>query len=214
MLMGNENQNLDILHDHYKESFTQIRDREKVRDKIFLWVSLLLGLLFLEVHFPLVIKEMFTEASASCLKFNPGKVPVNILASITWAILFIMSIRYCQLCITVDRQYKYLHLLEDKLSKAIGDKKLFRREGKAYKTNYPAFSRWAWIFYTILFPVIMLFVLIIILISEFKQVQTNFYFIFDLLIAIALSTSFILYRGVGHYKKWDKKRKSKKENNG
>ena len=44
--------NVDILHDHYKESFSHIRDREKQRDRLFLFLIGVLGLLFLEVQYP------------------------------------------------------------------------------------------------------------------------------------------------------------------
>lgn len=205
-----KNKNMEILHDHYKESFTLIRDREKARDKIFLWVALLLGFLFLEVNFPSVIKEMFTEATNSGLKFNPSKAPINILGSITWAVFFIMSIRYCQLCITVERQYKYLHFLEEKISGFIGESDLYRREGKAYQDNYPVFTKWAWIFYTILFPVAILIVMTLILSTEFQHPESKFYVRFDIIMAASIALSFIFYRGVGHLKKLKKKKQKNK----
>ncbi len=211
MLMGDENQHLDILHDHYKDSFSLIREREKTRDKAFFWIVLLLGLLFLEVQYPTVIKAMFTEVSGSGFKFNPAKVPIGILASITWVLMFIMTLRYFQFCITVDRQYNYLHLLEDKISDSINEEDVYRREGKAYKSEYPAFTWWARIFYTLLFPVVSMLVMFIIVKSEHKQGILIFNFYFDVILALGITISIILYRGLGFYNKWNKKRQKVKD---
>ena len=197
---------IDVLHDHYKESFKLIREREKSRDKAFLWIVLLLGLLFLGVQYPTLIKAMFTEVSGSGFKFNPAEVPIGILASITWVIMFIMTVRYFQFCITVDRQYNYLHLLEDKISDSINEKDVYRREGKAYRSEYPAFTWWARIFYTILFPAVSMLVMIIIIKSEYKQGILIFNFYFDVIMALGITLSIILYRGLGFYNKWKKKR--------
>lgn len=85
---------IEILHDHYKESFALIRDREKIRDRFFIWVILLFCLLFLAVNYPSAVNKMFTEIATNGMKFNPSEIPINILTSTAWAMFFVITIRY------------------------------------------------------------------------------------------------------------------------
>ena len=204
-MSGSEAFTTNILHDHYKESFTQIREREKRRDKTFLLLAVLLGLLFLEVEYPTVVKDLFKETSASAVKIDPSMVPIAILASLTWSLLLVFVIRYCQMCITVDRQYDYLHMLEDRLSPLVGDGKLYRREGKVYLDDYPAFSKWAWFFYVVVFPLTTAVVCIAMLVVEFSQEDSQFNVWYDLVMLVGVAVSLGLYRGVGFFKRLNEK---------
>ena len=44
---------LEVLHDHYKESFSYIRERERERDRLFLILIALFALLALEIQYPI-----------------------------------------------------------------------------------------------------------------------------------------------------------------
>ena len=54
---GNEltEKQLDILHDHYKETFARMREVEAKRDRLFLGVIGLFALLSLEIGYPAAV---------------------------------------------------------------------------------------------------------------------------------------------------------------
>ena len=55
-MQPSENTRFEALYDHYKDTFGRIRDREQRRDRLFLWLIGLLGVLFLFADYPQVIK--------------------------------------------------------------------------------------------------------------------------------------------------------------
>lgn len=190
---------LNILHDHYKESFSQIREREKQRDLLFLVLIALLGSLFLEVQYPADLQRIFNEISTSSTKKSLNALnalPVSIITSATWTVFLVIMLRYCQNSITVDRQYKYLHKLEDTISSLLGDDSIYTREGKAYLKDYPSFSNCVWIFYTGIFPLIVIGLQAYLIYLEFgSQLSVEYNACYDSIMAVGVFISLILYRG-------------------
>ena len=90
------------------------------------------------------------------------------IQSIIWFILLAIVIKYFQSVIFIERQYSYLHSLENILSEDYKDG-AFTREGKSYLNNYPVFLNWASFLYTILFPAILAIVTASKIIGEYKQ---------------------------------------------
>ena len=190
-----DKQKIEILHEHYQESFTYIRERERRRDHFFLFLILLIGALFLQVQYPINFKEALGDLNIQNTELNLRAIPLEPLLSVTWTFLMVLSLQYCQVSINTERQYSYLHLLENRLSKAFGDEDIYRREGKAYLDKYPIFSEWAWIFYTIMFPLIMVASVPFLLYLEISQLNNAVYYkIYDGLLGIGVIISFLLYR--------------------
>ena len=186
---------LNILHDHYKESFAYIREREKSRNRLFLLVILLTGALFLQIQYPLNFKAAIKELKLPNTNLSLESLPLSSLLSMTWTFLFVITLQYCQHSINVERQYRYLHLLEDKISDLLGDADIYRREGKAYLKDYPAFSNWAWVFYTFLFPLLMLVSVIALFVLEFGKLNYSIYYeIYDGFVGTGVLVSLFLYR--------------------
>ena len=126
---------LDVLHDHYKESFSHIREREKQRDRLFLVLIGLFALLSLQILYPTDFGGALGPLKVSGAEVDIGALPLPALLSASWVFTFAIALRYCQVSINVERQYPYLHALEDKISAAIGDPDLYRREGGEYLRN-------------------------------------------------------------------------------
>src|SRR5215217_8064842 len=103
---------LEVLHDHYKESFSYIRERERERDRLFLILIALFALLALEIQYP-----------------------INFRGAVGTLTVLVITFRYCRASSNVEGQYTYLHTLEDKISAELKDKELYRREGKAYESE-------------------------------------------------------------------------------
>jgi len=135
--MGSKDKQLEILHDHYKESFSLIRSREKQRDILFLVLIALFALLIVEIKYPLNFGEAIGNLNLQFGDIQLAKLPLAALLSVSWVFTFTIALRYCQTTVAVDVQYRYLHMLESKISKFFNDTNLYRREGKAYLEDYP-----------------------------------------------------------------------------
>ncbi len=186
---------LDVLHDHYKESFSHIREREKQRDRLFLVLIGLFALLSLQILYPADFGGALGPLKVSGAEVDIGALPLAALLSASWVLTFAIALRYCQVSINVERQYSYLHTLEEKISEALGDPDLYRREGSAYLQDYPLFSDWAWICYAFVFPVIAALATLALVVAEWRGLPGPLpYKLFDSVLALAILVSFFLYR--------------------
>jgi len=186
---------LNILHDHYKESFLYIRDREKHRDRLFLLIIALIGILFLEIQYVEIFPNIFKNINLESFNLDLSTVPIFVFLSITWTYLFILVLKYCQIAISIERQYEYLYILEKKITNIFNDKEIYSREGRAYIKNYPIFSEFAWIFYVLIFPIIVILSTALLLYFEWNMENTVYYhLIYDSLLVLGVVLSFILYR--------------------
>jgi hypothetical protein len=104
-------------------------------------------------------------------------------------------LKYCQVAKAVERQYTYLHLLEDRISDRLGDADVYRREGRAYQEKYPHLLNWAWVYYTILFPVALTVAVVYLLVVECTSLQASVLSkAFDVVFGISILASLGLYR--------------------
>lgn len=145
---------LEILHDHHKDSFEHIREREKQRDRLFLIVIALLGLLLLQLQYN---SAGISEIAVLGAKLLLDKLPGAVILSATWTFFLVLLVRYYQATVVVENQYDYLHRLEQHISGLLGNEKLYRRESSAYLVKKAqGFRTWIWRFYTIAFPAIVI----------------------------------------------------------
>jgi len=79
----------------------------------------------------------------------------DVLSTILWFALLSFVIRYFQVNVFINRQYNYLHELEEKFTKLFGEE-VITREGKHYLSEYPYFSNWVDILYTWIFPTLLM----------------------------------------------------------
>lgn len=199
---------LDILYDHYKDTFSHIRDWEKQRNRSFFIVIALVGLLFLEVGYPANLAQVLGEVDASSIKLSLRAIPVPALLSATWTFLVLVVLQYCQTSVHIERQYNYLHAVENGLSSTYGGGVIFHREGKVYMDDYPWLSWWAWFFYTLMFPaIIVVAVLTLIALERFGLNEPRYYFGYNCVSAIAILISLALYRFLPpFFRLWRKKK--------
>jgi hypothetical protein len=149
---------LEILHDHHKDSFSYIRDREKQRDRLFLLEIALIAFLAVAVLFTANLGAVLQSVKFADAQANLGQLPIPAVITGSWAFLFALTLRYCQVGIVVERQYDYLHVLEARISSEFGDSNLYVRESAAYLRSYPVFSSWAWVSYVYIFPTLIVLV--------------------------------------------------------
>ena len=145
----------EILHDHYKDTFAIVCDRERQRNRLFLIVLALLGLLVLLLQSSATLHLAIPKINILGLTVKLSKLPLCVVISTSWVFLTALLLRYYQLTLHVYKQYDYVHCLEERLSEALGSRDIITREGKAYLANKGHYFRhWTWRFYTLCFPLI------------------------------------------------------------
>jgi len=195
-----DNTKLQILSAHYAHSFDFLQTHLKKRDRSFLRVLVLLIVMLFQLYTPKEASNFISQLIINKFKLSTA---INFLyiQSIIWFVLLAVVVKYFQSVVFIERQYNYIHSLEDLLSKEY-EKKAFTREGESYLKDYPLFLNWASFLYTMLFPAILIIVIFGKIISEFKQFGFAQILVwFNVLIFLFLAVSICLYLYVIHFKK-------------
>lgn len=190
-----------VLYDHYKETCSIIGEAVKRRDRAMLFVIVAAGFFAFQTIFPSAADLAVTDY----LNFKFGltlQIDLSVIGNVVWLMVLLFTLRYLQTAVFVERQYAYLHKLEDKLNAAVGQD-IVTREGKSYLAAYPWFSDWMWILYTIVFPLLLLLVTCTKITGEWLHVPASggsFSLFFDSLIFVLLFVTTGLYLGMLHFK--------------
>lgn len=187
-----EEKKLELLADHYKDTHTILRAREEQRDKLLLYAISAVGLLAFAVLSPAILQGLFKEVEISGAKMDVSAVPVAVVASVAWTLLLVFLLRCYQAAVTIDRDYNFLHEVEDQIASQFGKGPAFRREGWYYKTRKPPLTHWAWILYTVLLPLLLLFVAVHLLGVEYG-VKTSWNWRFDTSVGLAVLVTLLTY---------------------
>ena len=186
---------LEVLHDHFKETFARLKEVEASRDRLFLWLIGLFAFLSLEISYPSATGGALGKLTIGGGELNLQALPLPALLTATWVLTLTIGLRYCQKSLWVDRQYPYLHTLEEALSPEIGGGDLYQREGKVYLRGYPPLLNVAWFSYVILFPLIVVIASSGLLWRELIHLPYPWlHLTLDIVIAGALILVFLLYR--------------------
>ena len=147
-----ESEKLLLLHEHYRDTCGVMQQQRRARDRYFYLVILVLVIALYDVATP----EGFATTIADVLKtrFGLSKSPdLAYIRTLLWFLMLGLTVRYGQAALGVERQYRYIHELENTLSEHV--KGGFRREGDAYLSQYPLFLSWAHYLYTLVFPLLL-----------------------------------------------------------
>lgn len=198
--MPSDDVKLEVLHAHYVDSFGQIRNTIKLRDRIFAFIVIIITFLLLRILSPEETDEIARSIAAQ--KFGIADVVAfKILSSVLWFVTLALLVRYFQAVIWLERQYNYIHTLEEKLA-SIYDGIAFTREGKSYLEPYPLFSKWSSMVYTRIFPA-MLFLILSCSISKeaIAYGLMDSVFLLDAAMYTLICISIVTYSASIHFKK-------------
>lgn len=198
--MASEDANLEVLHAHYVESFGHIRSALGQRDRLFAYIVIAVTIMLLQVVAPRDTDAALGHLISQKLALS-GALSLSILGTVLWFAVLGIVIRYFQTVIYIERQYAYVHSLEDLLAANYGGA-AFTREGRSYRTNYPLFLRWTSLLYTIVFPLSLILVLAVKIVTEFHHGSTRgWLFACDAVTFGAISVSIVLYLISLHWRK-------------
>ncbi len=151
---------VSVLYEHYKDTFSHIREREKQRNSLFLLVLIILGLQVLQLNFALTLDQVLKEVIVVGLSMSISQIPSAALISISWVLLVVFIMQYYQVTLHIEKQYDYLHKLELELNRVLDNKICISRESNGYMTKKGSlFRHWIWLFYTLVIPIIIVIVI-------------------------------------------------------
>lgn len=159
--------NLEILYDHYKDTFNTQLKYVSIRDKQFISLLVLVSILIFYSFYGLELKsylEVFVQKGEISKEIKNSVLEGVLLFSILW-----VEVLYFKSVITVDRGNKYLHKIEKQISGIVKDIEI-TREGKFYIENRTTFSKSVGFIYKYIFPLsIPVITLLSILFSLFQE---------------------------------------------
>lgn len=184
------------LCSHYKDTFDIHRTSIKQRDTLFYGLLVILAVFTLQLSSTEMVVGVVNDYVNKATGIKLGK-SADFISTLLWLILLGFSTRYYQVVLEIERQYAYLHTLEEKLNEYYPETKIFTREGKSYLSKYPLFSNWVWLLYTVFFPSLIIFSVIMkgnSDIEEMQSIEVNQIINFVCYLVIATSSILYIYR--------------------
>ena len=175
------------LCSHYKDTYEIHLSSIKQRDTLFYALLVILALFSLQVTSTDIVNSALSGYINKQLDITIDKNS-NLFGTLLWLLLFGFSSRYYQTVIQIERQYDYIHHLEEIIGGRFTGTRAFTREGKSYLGEYPLFSNWIWLIYTLAFPLIILLCISIRIQGELESYEK---------LGLALIPGFVSYLLVG-----------------
>jgi hypothetical protein len=190
----------EILHAHYQNSFENIQSHIKRREKLLLFLVIISVIMLFQIACPADAPDQLACIILKKLNLNKP-ISIAFVDTIIWFIMLSLIIRYCQAVTYVERQYKYIHGLEEKINSALGGEYI-NREGKAYLNKYPIFSAWVHYVYTLVLPLLVIVLLVLRMKSEYDAAPfVGLKVCLDFVIFVLCMVSIILFGILLHLKK-------------
>lgn len=194
--MTENDAHLEILSAHYSETFALLKSAVEKRDRLFLYILVVIFLLLVYMSAPSAVSDWLNLFISSRTGTNANTINL-IEASFIGAILLLallsISHTYFQTVLHIERQYDYVYQLEQQLSMYF-DGKAFIREGEHYRKYKRRFSRWTKGIFWYLVPSLYVVFIAAWLVFLYTRSQAPVtYKIVDTLIAASILVSLSLY---------------------
>ena len=112
---------VELLYDHYKDTFSHIKESLNQRNSFFVKVFLTMSLQFLFAMSPESIISLITLIINNKYEVDITE-QTSIIQCLLWITLLYFTIRYYQTTVYIERQYKYIHNIESTISDLIETK--------------------------------------------------------------------------------------------
>lgn len=181
----------ELLYDHFKESFSLIKEQLDKRNRFFIMLFVTLAIQFLFALTPESISALITTIIKNNYEIDISG-QIVIIQSLLWVILLYFTMRYYQSNVYIEKQYNYIHQLEESISNLIEVK--FDREGGNYLENYPKMNDLIDFLYKWLFPIMYCLIVCYKIINEYViQKAFSFPLLFNTIVFLACFVLTILY---------------------
>ncbi len=183
---------LQVLHDHYKDTFAVLQVHLKLRDRFFALILLAITTILFQIFSPEGSGEIISQFVMSRLGVNQP-IDMSFLGNVLWFSTLALVVRYFQTVVYIERQYDYIHKLEDQINRFVGTK-IVTREGKAYLSSYPKFSGWVSIFYGVIFPAFLFLIVLLKGIADISRSESwHLSLIVNLIVSLCITIATALY---------------------
>ena len=186
----NEEIKYSTLYDHYKETISYLKSDLAKRDKLT-WILLTLLIIYFLVEFKTVESINVANFIVKDKLGDSILINYNLLVTAMLLSILLITMRYFQLCLNIEKQYSYIHNVEDKLN-AISEEKLITREGYSYLKEYPLLSALIHRIYGVFLP-LGIIVSMIIKISMLVKKALSVVTIFNIIIGSSIIIITFLY---------------------
>lgn len=187
-------ESIDLYYDHYKDTFENQKSYLRKRDNYTIMLFIMVIVLSFQIKEP---EESIKLANAFIQsEFKEVTIEFKYLNTILLFAFLWLIILYYQINLLIEKMYRYIHEVEANLSRS-GDYDICR-EGKSYLKHYPWLSFIVHRIYTILFPLLIIFITGLKFYHEYKHEYDLLYIDFIATFLIILSS--ILYLSNRHFK--------------
>ncbi len=164
-----EMESIEILYDHYKDTYALSKVAQERRNKSFVCLCILETVAYLWAVDP---QKMIVALQSYEILSGFVNLGHEIIQTFLWMMIVYVLIRYVQDMIYVERQYGYLTKLEIKISSIVADE-MFSRESSNYLKEYPKILNLIDLFYKMVMPVLFLVLNFVHIIMEWQYDQKN-----------------------------------------
>ena len=161
---------MNCLCSHYQSTYENHKSTVKQRDMLFYGLLIIVALFTLQFSSVETLSSMLNQYCDKSIGFKLG-ASVEFVSTLLWLLLLGICLKYFQLVIEIERQYNYIHSLENEINSIFENSIAFTREGKSYLDNYPMFLNWVYFLYTILFPILLIVLFSFRITVEVKNAQ-------------------------------------------
>lgn len=150
--MPDEQNILNLYYDHYKDTQEIIRSYIAKRDK---YTIILLGVVAV-ISYVTIDSITCSQIINEILNHQLGlsAISFHVINAIFLSVLLFVVLQYYQVCLNIEKSYRYIHNVENTLSEM--SQINIDRESKSYLNNYPKTQWFAHRFYTYLLPIIII----------------------------------------------------------
>jgi hypothetical protein len=151
--MSEESDNiLNLYYDHYKDTQEIIRSYIAKRDKY----TIILLCVVAVISYVTIDSTTCSQIINEILNHQLGlsAISFQVLNAIFLSVLFFIVLQYYQVCLNIEKSYRYIHNVENTLSEM--SQMNIDRESKSYLNNYPKTQWLAHRFYTYLLSIIII----------------------------------------------------------
>ena len=203
---------IEILYDHYKDTFENQKSYLKRRNSYTLICLVLIAVISFQISSPTEVVDI----SGQLIKKHIGDIKIDfsyVNNVLTFSLLWVV-IMYFQINFLIEKHYAYIHDIEGTLTKELKQFKI-SREGKSYLGSYPWLSFVVHHIYTVLFPLTLIAVAVIKWITEKNSIAEqwrNGHFWFNTIFLFGIVLTSLLYLVNRHFNDFRKKKDSKTKN--
>ncbi len=183
-------ENIEYLYDHYKDTCSKQESNLKKRSKLTMALIAIVSALLLYSATPQTIEN----ATGEYLKSTLGNVTIEFkyINTILLFILLWIWMQYCQIVLTIESLYVYIHCLETNISTNKKEELNIYRESKAYLNSYPWLKSFSHFIYKTLFPIVVIGTSILKMIQECNNVM-YYNYILDVVLIVVTVILALLY---------------------